>query len=83
MQKKLPETRNAQKNKELVQKIKHRAIDLNNETTKMSKKENEKANEIMDVVAEILGFNEQYQQEQGLKILTPRQMLIRLPISLA
>ena len=49
----------------------------------MPKKENEKANEIMDVVAEILGFNEQYQQEQGLKILTPRQMLIRLPISLA
>ena len=42
-----------------------------------------KTNQIMDVVAEILGFKEQHQQGQELKILTPQQMLSRLPISLA
>ena len=69
--------------KNLVQEIKSRMIDLNNETRKMSKNENEKANEKIDVVAEFLDFNEQYQQGRGLKILTPEQMLSRLPISLA
>ena len=69
--------------KNLVQEIKNRMIDLNNETRKMSKNENEKANEKIDVVAEFLDFNEQYQQGRGLKILTPEQMLSRLPISFA
>ena len=32
---------------------------------------------------EILKFNDQIQWEQGLKILTPNQILSRLPISLA
>ena len=48
-----------------------------------NKNENVKINQIMDVVAEILGFKEQHQQGQELKILTPQQMLSRLPISLA
>ena len=83
MQKKLSKTQNAQENEKPVKEIRSRMIDLNNETIKMSKNQNEKANEIMDVVAEILDFKEQYQQGRGLKILTPQEMLSRLPISLA
>ena len=45
-------------------------------------KEIENPNEIVDIVEMILEFNRQ-QQGQGLKILTPSQMLSRLPISLA
>ena len=83
MQEKLSKTQNAQKNKKLVQEIKNRTIDLNNKTTKMFKNENEKANEILDIVSQIIDFNEQNQKEQRLKILTPKQMLSRVPISLA
>ena len=61
MQEKLSKTHNAQKNKELVQEIKDRAADLNNKTTKMSKNENEKANEILDIISQIIEFNEQCQ----------------------
>ena len=43
----------------------------------------EKPYEIAHAVAEILEFNRQNQEGQGLKILTPQQMLSRLPISLA
>ena len=45
-------------------------------------KETEDTNEIVDIVENILEFNRQ-QQGQGLKILTPNQMLSRLQISLA
>ena len=37
----------------------------------------------MEIVVESLEFNKQSQQGQGLKILTPYQMLNRLPICLA
>ena len=40
-------------------------------------------NKIAGVVELILNFNKNYQEEYGLKILTPRQMLHRLPIALA
>ena len=43
----------------------------------------EKPDKIVDIVEEILEFNRQNQQGKGLKILTPDQMLDRLPISLA
>ena len=46
-------------------------------------KEIEKPNEIVDIVEKILELNNQNQQDQGLKILTPDQMISRLPISLA
>ena len=51
----------------------------------MSKKEreNEKLDKIVEIVEEILKFNKQTQEGKGLKILTPYQMLSRLPISLA
>ena len=46
-------------------------------------KETEKPDKILEIVEEILKFNEQKQQGLGLKILTPNQMLSRLPITLA
>ena len=38
---------------------------------------------MVDIVKRILEFNRQNQLGQGLKIFTPEQMLIRLPIILA
>ena len=51
----------------------------------MSKRESKtkKPNNILTVVKKILDFNEHAQKGQGLKILTPNQMLNRLPIVLA
>ena len=46
-------------------------------------KKNEKPNKIVKIVEEILKFNKQQQLGTGLKILTPNQMLSRLPITLA
>ena len=46
-------------------------------------KEIEDPESIAKFVEEILKFNEQNQQGKGFKILTPDQMLSRLPISLA
>ena len=43
----------------------------------------EKPSEILDIVEKNLEFNNQDQEGQGLKILTPDQMLSRLSISLA
>ena len=43
----------------------------------------EKPNEIINSVEKILDFNYLNQEGQGLKILTPQQMLSRLPITLA
>ena len=60
--------------------------DLKEETKKMSEAEieNDDPESIVDMVEKILNFNKQNQQkEQGLKILTPNQMLSRLPIALA
>ena len=51
----------------------------------MSKEERktEKPDKIVKIFKEILKLNKQYQEGQGIKILTPSQMLSRLPISLA
>ena len=38
---------------------------------------------VLDIVQLILYFNGENQREGGLKMLTPNQMLSRLPISLA
>ena len=43
----------------------------------------EKPDKIVDIVEVVVVFNRQNQEGQGLKILTPNQMLCRLPISLA
>ena len=72
------------KNKLLV-KIKSGLTDLKNEIKKVSEDEIkiEKPHKIVDIVEKILKFNELNQQGHGLKILTPSQMLTRLPISAA
>ena len=46
-------------------------------------KEIEQPDIILKIVKEILDFNKQIQIGKGLKILTPDQMLSRLPITLA
>ena len=49
----------------------------------IEEREIEKPDKIVEIVEEIFKFNKQNQEGQGLKILTPKQMLSRLPISLA
>ena len=53
----------------------------------MSKEEtkNEKPNDILVIISEIIDFNKEIQKQKGsdLKILTPNQMLSRLPMYLA
>ena len=59
--------------------------DLKKEINKMSEdeKEIEKPDKIVEIVEEVIKFNKQNQEGKGLKILTPNQMLSRLPITLA
>ena len=85
MQRELYKRKNTEENKKLVQSIKSCLVDLENEIEEMSENEIEieKPCEIMNILEEILEFNRQNQQGQGLKTLTPEQMLIRLSISLA
>ena len=75
---------NPPKNKAWANLINTRLKDLKREIKNMSKeeKETEDPDEIGNLVENILEFNRQ-QQGQGLKILTPNQMLSRLPITLA
>ena len=81
MVKDLYKTNHGEKNSKLVSVINSGLKDFK----EMSKEEREieKPNEIVEIVKEILNFNKQNQQGQGLKILTPSQILTRLPISLA
>ena len=46
-------------------------------------KEIENLDKIIDIVEEIIAFDKNIQSGQGLKILTPDQMLSLLPITLA
>ena len=59
--------------------------DLKKEIKEMSKEEREieKPDKIVEIVQDILKFNKQNQEGQGLKELEPNQMFSRLPISLA
>ena len=84
--KKLCETKNKNKNNELVELIKIRQNNLKDKTEKMSKEvlKNKKADKISKVIEEVLDFNQLEQQKgEGLKILTLNQMLSRLPITAA
>ena len=75
---------NTERNDIQVNLIKNGLRDLKEEIEDMSEQEKEtkNPNEIVDIVQINLEFNRQ-QQGQGLKTLTPNQMLSRLPISLA
>ena len=72
-------------NSKLVELIKSGLSDLRNEIENMSEEEKqiENPNEIVNIVERILEFNNLNQRGQGLKILTPNQILSRLPIFLA
>ena len=60
-------------------------VDLDNKIKDMFKNEteNERLYGTANTVKDILYVNNQSQERQELKILTPEQMLTRLPISLA
>ena len=75
---------NPEENKIQVNLINSGSRDLKEENENMNKQEKEIENpyRIVNIVETIPEFNRQ-QQEKGLKILTPKQMLSRLPISLA
>ena len=73
------------KNNQLVNIIENGLSDFKNEIKKLSEDEIEieKPYKMVDNIEEILEFNKQNQERQGLKMLTPNQMISRLPISLA
>ena len=83
MVKRLFEIKDANKNNELVEKNKNRWSNLKDKIKEMSKEEikNEKPNEMSGIISENLNLNGQVQKQRGLglKILTPDQMLSRLP----
>ena len=73
------------KNTKLVKSLNKALKDLEEEIVNMSdeEKESKKPEKIVEIVKEILNFNEQNQIGRGLKLLTPSQMPSRLPIFLA
>ena len=86
MYKKLSETENAEINKAKVDFIKkilsklQKTVDYVPKDKTYKIEENEK---IINIIKHILEFNDEIQSGQGLKILTPNQMLSRLSITLA
>ena len=82
--KKLFETKNKKENNELIKLTKVRWSNLKHEIENMSedKTETEKPDRILEIVEEILIFNRENREQQGLglKILTPNQMLSRLQL---
>ena len=76
---------NDKRNSDLVDLLNSGLKDLKEKIKIMSKEEREIENPelIVKIVEMILRFNKQDQQGKGLNILTPNQMLSRLPITLA
>ena len=70
------------KNEKLVNNINDELIDLRNAIIRKEILENKNPNKIPNIVEKILEFNNQ-QKDKGIKILTLKQMLQRLPIALA
>ena len=85
MYKVLYERNNDKKNSKLVKIFNSGLEDLEKEIKEMSKEEIEieKPYNIVKNVKKILDINKINQQGKGIKILTPNQMLSRLPITLA
>ena len=81
----LYKTNDKEKNNVLVSVINSGLKDLKEKIKEMSEEERkiEKPDKIVKIVKKILKFNKQNQKGKGLKILTPNQMLSRLPITLA
>ena len=70
------------KNDTIVKYINESLIDLRNSIDGEKIPENENPKKVVDIVEKILDFNKQ-QKGKGIKILTPKQMLQRLPKALA
>ena len=70
------------KNEKIVKYINDSLIDLRNPVNSNKIPDNENPNKTIDIVEKMLIFSKQ-QKSKGLKILTPKQMLQRLPIGLA
>ena len=85
MLKTLYTTNDKKKSNDLANMIKSVLINLKNEIESMSEegKKIEEPYKTVDIVENIIEFNKQNQTGVALKILTPNQMLGRLPISLA
>ena len=85
MHKVLYKTKDKEKKSKLLNIFNSGLEDLEKEIKEMSKEEieTEKPYNIVKVVKKILDFNKHGQEGQGIKILTPNQMLSRLPIALA
>ena len=81
----LYQTNDKEKNNELVNMINSGLKDLKGEIKKMPKEEKKlkTQNRQQKLLKRFLGLTKKNQQGQGIKILTPNQMLNRLPISLA
>ena len=81
----LNKTNDTEKNNKLVNLINSGLKDLKEEIKKMSEAEieNEDPESIEEIVEKILKFNNKINKRKGVKILTPNQMLNRLPIALA
>ena len=62
----------------ILKDLKEKIIEMLEEGRKI-----EKLDKMVKLVEEILSFNKQKQEVQDIKILTPSQMLSRLPIFLA
>ena len=75
---------NIEKKKLQVNLIKSGLNDLKKEIKEMfeDEKDTEQPNEIVDIVEKILEFNGRNRRREGLKLLTPDQILSRLSISL-
>ena len=83
MYKELSERENAEINQIKVDSIKKALTELQEivgYTPKNNKVKIEEMNKIADIVEPILYYNQQNQEGKDLKILTPNQMLSRLPI---
>ena len=85
MYKVLNEAKDKEKNSNLVNMFNSGLRDLEKEIKDMSEEEieTEKPYNIVKVVKNIFETNKKNQEGKGLKILTPNQMLSRLPIALA
>ena len=85
MLKNLYQINDKEKKNKLVNVINSGLNDLKEEIKEMSEEErkNKKPDKIVEIVEDILKFIKQKQEGQGIKILTPNQMLSRLTISLA
>ena len=85
MQKDLYKTKSTDRNKIQADLIKNGLEKFKSHMNKMFQKEIEieKPDEIVDIVEKILDFNNENKEAEGLQMLTPEQMLSRLPIFLA